>query len=401
MVERERLEALLAESVESAKYREKTAFDELAAPYEKRLVLFGAGTLGRRTLAGLRRLGLEVLCLSDNNPDLWGTDINGVPVVSPQGAAARFANNAAFVITIWNGRLGDTMSKRVLQLENLGCRRVIPGAFLFWKYPETFLPHYTFDLPHKLLEQARSVRAAFECWTDHASQQEYVSQIAFRLNLDFSGIGEECPDHYFPKDIYQVVPGETLVDCGAFDGDTIKVFVKLCGKDFARIVAYEPDKINWVRLQERLLEFPMLIRSRINCFPYALGADKGSIAFDSTGTDMSVSGKGTEQVDCVALDDSLEGIRPTIIKFDIEGAELAALEGCMDTIRRDPPILAISAYHAQSHIWEIPLRIAKASRDYRFFLRPHGTEGVDLVCYAVPTKRMSHSRQPVLVDVVE
>src|ERR1035438_1821889 len=53
-----RLEALLAETVESARLRENSAFDEMAAPFEQSLILFGAGQFGRRTLAGLRQVGL-------------------------------------------------------------------------------------------------------------------------------------------------------------------------------------------------------------------------------------------------------------------------------------------------------------------------------------------------------
>src|ERR1039458_2780250 len=116
-----RLEALLAETVESARLRENSAFDEMAAPFEQSLILFGAGQFGRRTLAGLRQVGLEPLAFADNNPSLWGKAVDGLPVLSPQGAAERFGRRAAFVITIWNGHLQDRTSQRVRQLTGLGC----------------------------------------------------------------------------------------------------------------------------------------------------------------------------------------------------------------------------------------------------------------------------------------
>ena len=47
-----------------------------------------------------------------------------------------------------------------------------------------------------------------------------------------------------------------------------------------------------------------------------------------------------------------------MIKFDIEGAELDALSGGRRTIRKNLPVLAVSTYHQQSHLWEIPLAIA-------------------------------------------
>src|SRR5437762_8365155 len=113
------LELLLSESPAAAMRRESEAFDQLAAPFEKRLVLFGAGGFGRRTLAGLRFLGIEPLAFADNNRQLWGRSVEGVRVVSPQDAAQEFGESAAFVLTIWNGQAKDRMADRVRQLKDL------------------------------------------------------------------------------------------------------------------------------------------------------------------------------------------------------------------------------------------------------------------------------------------
>jgi FkbM family methyltransferase len=386
------LELLLSESPAAALRRERDAFDDLAAPFEKRLVLFGAGGFGRRTLAGLRTLGIEPLAFADNDPALWGRSVEGLRVVSPEEAARVFADDAAFVLTIWNGRATDRMADRVRQLQNLGCTRVIPAGFLFWKYPETFLPYYPLDLPHKLLMKADEVKSAFELWTDEASRREYVAQILFRLHLDYDGVGRPgLEPHYFP-DLFQVLPDEVLIDCGAFDGDTIRGFVARQGDRFSQILAFEPDPLTWPRLQETVAALPAEIQRKIACFPQAVSAVTGTIRFDSTGTDLSVSGSGAMSVQCVELDEVLRAcatapIKPTMIKFDIEGAELDALSGGRRTIRKNLPVLAVSTYHQQSHLWEIPLAIAGIASEYRFGLRPHAAEGWDLVCYAIPPER--------------
>src|SRR5581483_8746684 len=67
------LEALLSETPDHASRRAEEAFDDLAAGKADRIVLFGAGGLGRRTLAGLRKLGKLPLAFADNNPTAWGT----------------------------------------------------------------------------------------------------------------------------------------------------------------------------------------------------------------------------------------------------------------------------------------------------------------------------------------
>src|SRR5512136_2324383 len=94
------LEDLLKETVDNVVYRQRSTFDELTAHTGKSLVLFGAGGLGRKTLAGLRRMDISPLAFSDNNPALWGQEIDGVPILAPEDAAARFGDSAAFVVTI-------------------------------------------------------------------------------------------------------------------------------------------------------------------------------------------------------------------------------------------------------------------------------------------------------------
>lgn len=384
-----RLDAYLDESVETARRREQSAFDELASPFERSLVLFGAGGLGKRTLAGLRRVGIEPRAFCDNSPSLWGRRVEGVPVYSPQDAAERFRANCAFLITIWNGQGKDRMAHRARQLTDLGCERVIPAGFLFWKYHETFLPYYPLDLPHKLLLRAEQARAAFYLWEDETSRGEYVAQIAFRLYLDYDSLGSPAgPPRYFPAGLFHLTSQETLIDCGAFDGDTIVSFTAERGSAFDRIVAFEPDPLTWPKLQNTLAALPAGIRSKVTAFPYAVGASTGSVRFNVTGTDLSAIGSGTLAVDCVELDKVLANEAPTLMKFDIEGAELDALAGARDVIRRNHPMLAVSAYRQQSHLWDVPAAIQSISEGYRYLLRPQGAEGWDLVCYAAPPERL-------------
>src|ERR1700739_4506350 len=113
----EKLAVLLAEGAESAKKREATLFDEVTGVHSGPMVLFGAGNLGRRTLKGLRELGIEPVCFLDNNEARWGDKVEGVPVLSPRDGAARYGANATFVITVWGALGTDRMASRLMQLQ--------------------------------------------------------------------------------------------------------------------------------------------------------------------------------------------------------------------------------------------------------------------------------------------
>ena len=382
------LNALLAEPMDHALERERTAFDVLAGPCAEQLVLFGAGNLGRRTLAGLRRVGLEPLAFADNNEALWGRAVDGVQVLSLPEAVERFGARAAFVVTIWRGEGHTHMGEWVRHLETLGCPRAIPFAFLYWKYPDTFLPHYSMGLPHQVLEARDDVLAAFRLQADEASRLEFLAQIRWRLLADFDGLPYPVAHEiYFPADLFALGPDETFVDFGAYNGDTIRAFLVQCGGAFSSIDAFEPDPSNFRDLEAFRASLAPSAAGRIRLHQAATLQRTGTVRFDAQGTDASHVGSGGLEVACLALDQVLEGRRPTFVKMDIEGAELEALEGASATLRAFQPVLAVCAYHKPDHVWKVPLLIHALAPGYRFHLRPHLMESWDLVCYAVPGAR--------------
>ncbi len=74
------------------------------------------------------------------------------------------------------------------QLRGLGCKNVISFVPLFWKYPDLFLPHYAYDLPHKVLAAADRIRRAWKLFDDELSQDEFLAQIKWRLDPGFDKI---------------------------------------------------------------------------------------------------------------------------------------------------------------------------------------------------------------------
>ena len=389
----DQLEALLSEPMSSVLHREQATFDEQTNPFERSLVLFGAGGLGRKTLDGLLRLGIKPLAFADNNPALWGKEINGIKVFSLQEAVKKFGQIAAFVITIWKGESPDRMAERRQQLANLHCQKIVPFSTLFWKYPEVFLPHYAFDLPHKVYQQADEVRKVLPLWADTASQNEYLAQLRWRMLMDFDSLPAPVSHEiYFPNDLVDIMPEDVFVDCGAYDGDTIRNLLRVHGDSFNKIVAFEPDPRNFQKLEQFAATLPENIRSRVKLHQLATGRQKGKAHFSATGTEASAIGSGEVEVDCISLDEILANESSLYIKMDIEGSEVDTLLGAQNIIRKELPVLAVCAYHRQDHLWRIPALINSFSDQYRFFLRPHLLEVWDLVCYAIPLHRLK-SRQ--------
>jgi FkbM family methyltransferase len=191
---------------------------------------------------------------------------------------------------------------------------------------------------------------------------------------------------YFPHNLVRLRGDEVLMDCGAFDGDSIRLFLERTGQRYRRIVALEPDPHN----REALTRFSC--ESSIHdlaILPFAVSDHSGTVSFDANGSVRSSlsSDHGGISIECRRIDDLTDVEAPTFIKMDIEGAELAALDGARQTIREARPILAVCAYHKCEHMWEIPLLMHDILPEYQINLRRYAEECWETVYYAIPPER--------------
>jgi FkbM family methyltransferase len=382
------LDLLLSEPLSSVRDREASAFDKLLAGCGNRLVLFGAGNLGRKVLQCVRSIGIEPLAFADNGASKWGSEVDGVPVLSPKDGAARYGASALFLVTIWS--LGHFYSETRAMLEGLGCTHVESTASLRWKFADRLLPDFCQDLPHKLYEQGTEVRKAGSLWADDSSRRVYLDHVKWRALGDLGSLGPPVKEEsYFLDSLYRIDDHEVFVDCGAYTGDTAEQVIRR-NPAFSKIVAIEADPQNFDRLTKWIVTLEASVASRINALNIAVGAKRGKLRFQAGGGEgAKLAADGNVVVECIPIDELATGAAPTFIKMDIEGAELDALEGARRSIQTHRPILSICVYHKQDDLWRIPLFIHRLVEDYRLFLRPHDVDGWQLVCYAVPANRLT------------
>jgi FkbM family methyltransferase len=360
-------------------------FDRLAGPCANYLVLFGAGEFGKWVLGRLRKAGVEPLCFTDNNRAHWGTHINGVEVLSPSDAVLRFGKTACFIATIYNG------SSAREQLRQMGCGRILPAPLLFWKYPGQFMPDLGIDAPERLTEQADQIRQCFGLLSDDLSRHELCDQIEWRywMKPEYLPLPSNPHELYFPSDLVAEIEQEVMVDCGAFDGDSIRSFMRR-GQSFRHLYALEPDAANLTRLHAFLSSLPDGIGERVTVWPYAVGEKDEQVNFVETN---DVASKVSSSNDGVTIEsrrlDSLPWqFTPTYIKMDIEASEPFALAGGAQLLEREMPVLAICLYHRTEHLWQIPNLIHTLAPEYSLYLRRYAEDCWEQVCYAVPPNRM-------------
>lgn len=346
------------------------------------VVLFGSGYLGRHVRRDLDGLPFNVLAFVDNNSTLWGTKIDGLEVLGPDEAKARFGQDVLWLITIY------TNSRVIEQCGALGVPW-ITCAELSWVLPEPHPRSFIFGAPERLAGYAEEIEAAASIWADTESADEYRSQVRWRFLLDYGALKAPQPmaELYFPADLIRPRPDEVFVDCGAFTGDTVDAFLAARAGQFDQIVAVEPDPLNCQALRARISEWSGSNPDRVHVAPVAVGSQRGRLQFDVTGTAGSSVGAGSDTVEVAPLDEILADRTPTYIKFDVEGAEHDALVGGSRTISANMPVLAVCLYHRPEDLWDLPLLVRSIRPDYRLYVRRYSDERWETVLYAVPPDR--------------
>lgn len=374
------LDELLSESFEHASARSAA---KLVLSDTDALVLYGAGTLGKSVLQKLQDAGVSVAAFADDTPGRDGQKLQGVEIMTPQRALGQFGERALFVVTILNPALRFLEAKQ--RLEEMGAR-VISFLDLAWKYPESFLPYCQFELPQQVLTKASRIRDAFELWEDDESRRQFLAHLRFRLFLDYQALPPNSWDNYFPDLLPPLPPATTFIDCGAYDGDTVDLFLRHQQSQFHEIYAFEPDEKNYQRLREYVSALQPEAADRIHTFMAGVSNERAKLAFNAAGnTSSAFAAEGLMNVETIPVQEVVASTGDTVyIKFDVEGAEWSALEGCRQLIERTRTLLAVSIYHRPDDLWELPLYLKSLNPDYKLYLRTQGEDGMDVICYALP-----------------
>ncbi|MFZ4801554.1 MAG: FkbM family methyltransferase [Chlorobium sp.] len=212
--------------------------------------------------------------------------------------------------------------------------------------------------------------------------------VAF-LNSRISG----CPDYltkycepnqYFSKDLIRISDAEVVYDCGAYAGDTLEDYLSVSGGKFSKYIAIEPE-INNASLLRNLVSAKNL--HSVDVISMGLWDTEGVLKITQKGTCATISDTGDgSPIEVTTLDNirRLKNIPCTLLKMDIEGAELKALNGGEWMIRNDKPKLAINVCHRPEDLLTIPQLIITLNPEYQLYLRHHSPEfAAEMVLYAI------------------
>jgi FkbM family methyltransferase len=189
-------------------------------------------------------------------------------------------------------------------------------------------------------------------------------------------------EQHFPKDITLAKGCNSLVVCGAYDGEALRL-LKQNGINSEKIYLFEPEAEIFSRLVINTAEYQKEYGIDVYAIPMATSESTAMVSFLSGGgLGSKISDEGNCDVQAVSLDDFFGNQDITRITMDIEGQEAATLLGAVKLIKSKKPDLSISVYHDPKQLWEIPSLILSIQSGYKFYLRNYTSYAVETVLYA-------------------
>ena len=182
--------------------------------------------------------------------------------------------------------------------------------------------------------------------------------------------------------------GDFVIDGGACWGDTALYFGYLTG-DTGRVASFEFLESNIKIFNENIGLNPNIKKNNILIQKPLWSKSGRKVEITPMGPGTSVkenkNREGSEVVETISIDDVVEGkilSRVDFIKLDIEGSELEALKGAINTLSIYKPKLAITVYHNFQDLWTIAQYIDNLKLGYKFYLRHYTIHSEETVLFA-------------------
>lgn len=352
----------------------KSKYSSLLAEIHNGVYIFGTGLLGMFAKQEFQKNAVTVLGFIDNDVSKQNTEIMDIIVTSIKEVEPE---SIVIIASLWWYEIKE-------QLICNGFTRII-------HYEELSLMECGFDVygmnfrdMFQYYEHCyQDYQTLYSSLGDDKSKEVLELIMKYRWTLDVNLLKEAYDmsikdgKQYFDK-VITPHRSEVFVDCGGFMGDSSMDFLEWCHHEFSQIFFFEPDLKNMKGAMKNLEH----VKEQVKFYNAGVGRRKETLYFNSDQNGSSrIMESGKSEIDIVNLD-SIK-IPVTFLKCDIEGAEMAMLEGAKDTICIQKPRIAISVYHRPEDLFEIQKFIYSLNSKYRFYLRHYTSSYCDTVLYCV------------------
>ena len=331
-------------------------WDRLASE-DKPIIVYGMGNGADKLIHRLGEYGVEISDFFASDGFVRGHSFHGKRVKSFSEIKEEYTD---FVILLSFATNRDEVLDQLMTINN-SYEMYIPDM------PVAFENEY-FDRDFYNCHYSEII-TAYNSLSDEYSRNCFAAIVNYKLTGEMKYLLSAYSDK---SDIYGLLLQKNVrvaVDAGAYNGDTIRE-MKNYFSDIKTVYALEPDTRNFKKLcryreaENGIVVIPINVAawSEDRTGSFSVSGNRNS----SVSSTVSFEHKLVD-VDLIRIDTAVND-NVDFIKYDVEGAEYAALLGSDVTISRCRPSLLISLYHKSRDLFELINYMQKYS-DYSFYLR--------------------------------
>lgn len=209
----------------------------------------------------------------------------------------------------------------------------------------------------------------FSLFADDLSRRVFASVLEYCVTGDPDTLcvpgAEADVDAFYTR-------GGLHIDAGAYDGDTAIEFARKSGGNYTRIIAFEPDRVSF-----RKLNCNPLLPPRVEAVNRLCGEKCGKVPFaHGEGRGSHADGGAKDFAECVTVD-SYCGFTHTgssaepvgSIKIDAEGMDAEVIYGAANTLWCCKSNVCVAVYHRAEDLFSLPLLLHRYDPKYKLYLR--------------------------------
>lgn len=356
----------------------------IANPEERRLILYTSAKEVADGILHYAQLGVRLnhVCIFHDRP--LESEITGLPALIKEADLAFYPDHEVLVF-----RNVDSMFAEAGLCFRLACLGINQVTRSNYRLDQRASP--VFAYPSIMRDRIDDIERLFNLMANEQSRNDLAAYIKGRSlpSIGYHRIAD-FKEYYHPE--CKVSAGDVVIDAGLLDGMTSVEFGKAAGPT-GIVYGFEPSPHAWDKIESNFAKHPDL---SLNLVKEGVWSEDGEVKFVGTRIvdDLTaLSPQEAQQVVPVKVGtiDRFIADKPVekldFLKMDVEGAEMAALSGSVETIKKHRPKLAICVYHKLNDIFDIPFFLDDLDCGYRFYFATHSIGATSVVLYATPDRR--------------
>lgn len=351
------------------------------------IVIFGAGNATQQIVPIISSIFKIKLNIILDNSAHFKPEIMGIKVLTPE----EFHFNASQYFVICTAKNHEEIQNQLfankIKPENIHIPEIAHLTFyshiMQWYLDDQFIEDNIerIEKCYELLNDRHSQRlllhrlGLFSKCPDYRNYRKFVKTFS-RVPEDTTLLDNTTPETYLYFNNTRIKNiGNIFIDVGSYHGESIYHFIKKNNNSFEKILALEPDMLNFEVLKKRYG-----LDARISLFNSAAWGELREIYFESTGSDRShtvsndqiYSATGSQtgliKVEAVPIDQLEINDQIGIVQIDVEGSEGQVISGMHQTLNNNNLELIVAAYHNKFDIIDLVLQISSICSKYKFAL---------------------------------